>query len=386
MLGCGFAGLEAAVQARLLLGKRAEITAVDRRAHQVYLPRLHEVLSGKLREEDLRLPLEPVFRVLGIRFRHGTVEAVDAENRRVRVDGAWLPYDFLILALGSEVDDAGVPGAGRHGTAFKSLEQVHRARERLLALETGPAEHPPVVIVGGGLEGVEVAGDLLDALGSAASGVVLVEARSRLLPDLPEAAGRLARRVLEARGATLCLGTRTVRVTEDRVCLSDGKRLPYGLLVWAGGVRPPEILRDSGLALDEGGWLAVDPCLRSRSHPEVLGAGDVIGIAPGQWQRRASHALDQGGLAALNVHAAISGYRPMRYVPRFRPVLFSLGETTGVMVIGENVRSGAELLGLKRRLLEVHWARYSVGLLARRLDASLPGYAARYFLWKALAW
>jgi NADH dehydrogenase len=159
ILGGGFAGLSAALELR---PDRHEVTLIDRNRWFEFLPNIHELLSGVKTPELLRLPLDRTLKRAGHRFVRDTVTGIDTEKRTVstrRRDA--IGYDALIVAFGGVDATRGVPGVAEHAMPFKSVDQCHRIGKRLarLAERRKPAQ---VVIVGGGLEGVEALGEIRD--------------------------------------------------------------------------------------------------------------------------------------------------------------------------------------------------------------------------------
>lgn len=379
ILGGGFAGLAAALAMR---SDRHDVTLVDRRPCFEFLPNIHELLSGVKTPELLRLPLGRTLERAGHRFVRDTVTEIDLDRRRIATSRrrAGIGYDALIVALGGVDATRGVPGVVEHAMPFKSVEQCDRIGKRLdrLARRRKAAR---VVIVGGGLEGVEALGELLRRHRDGGMQVTLVEARERLLPEAPAA--------LDAHVRTLCapypvafeLRAPVQRVEPKRVVLRDGRALPSDLTIWTGGPAPPDLLARCGLA-PAGGWAPVSATLQSESHPEIFVAGDAAEL-PTPLAKQGYHALDMGACAARNAAQLLAGRRLARFRPSGKPTLVSFGDLGCFLVTGRGVLAGPALAIAKEAVFELVMAQLDAGPLWRRLPgaARRAEQAARTLLW-----
>lgn len=194
---------------------------------------------------------------------HGRVEG-DA----VVVDAVAHPYDFLIVAVGTQ--PAGLPGIDMdHATVLTSDDvlQLERIPKRLLVL-------------GGGVIGCEFA-SLFAALGSE---ITIVEMLPRILAPVDAKSTAYFQRLLEADGVRVLAGRRLAGVTEYRsdgltVELDDGTVLDGDALLVSIGRKPQTRgigLEESGVVIDERGHIVVDDLLRT-ANPKIYAAGDCIG-------------------------------------------------------------------------------------------------------------
>ncbi len=382
ILGGGFAGLAAA---RTLGADRHEVTLVDRRAAFEWLPNIHELLSGVKSPEALRLPLRPLMDVLGHRFVRDEVTEIDPIERVVslRRRRRPLPYDALIVACGGVDATRGVAGVTEHAIGFKSVDECRRIGRRLakLAARRKPSR---VVVVGGGLEGVEALGEILRLSSGTSLRVTLVEAGPRLLPDTPEATDPYVRKLCADEDVDFETGTPVERIEAGSVVLSDGRILSSDLTIWTGGPAPPELLARSGLAARQT-WAPVDRTLQSKDHPDLFVAGDAAEL-PTPLARQGYHALDMGVCAARNVehHLADRPLEPFR--PSSGPMLVSFGDRSCLLVAGKRVLAGPALSAVKEAVFEVVMAQLDGPPLPARLEgvAQRAARAARRLLWPTL--
>jgi NADH dehydrogenase len=383
ILGGGFAGLAAALELR---ADRHDVVLVDRRTGFEFLPNIHELLSGVKAPELLRLPLAPLLRGAGHRFLHDTVTAIDAVARTITTqrDGHTIAYDALILALGGVDATHGVPGVVAHALPFKSVEQCHRIGRRLLRL-TESGTPGKVVIVGGGLEGVEALGEILRRHRSSRLQVTLVEARGRLLAEAPAALDGHVRELCEPYPIDFALGVPVKCVQKNGVVLDDGRLLPSDLTIWTGGPAPSPLLARSGLA-PEGSWAPVETTLRSVSFPDVFVAGDAADL-PTPLSKQGYYALDMGRCAASNVERLRRGRQPTAFRPSRKPTLISFGDLSCFLVLDGRVLAGPALAAAKEAVFELVMAQLDAQPWWRRLPRMLARgeQATRRLLWPSVS-
>jgi NADH dehydrogenase len=383
ILGGGFAGLAAA---RELRADRHRVTLVDQRRGFEFLPNIHELLSGVKTPELLRLPLDRAVRRAGHAFVHDVVVGIDPAARTVSTQRrrSALGYDALIVALGGADATRGVPGVGENAYRFKSVEQCARIGRCLarLAARRKPAR---VVIVGGGLEGVEALGEILRRHRKSRLHVTLVEARDRLLPEAPAVLDRHVRKVCAPHGVAFEMGTPVQRVEATAVVLADGRSLPSDLTIWTGGPAPPALLTECGLA-PAGGWAPVDATLQSRGHPEIFVAGDAADL-PTPISKQGYHALDMGVCAARNAERCLAGRALAPFRPSGKPTLISFGDLDCFLVVGGRVLAGPPLAAAKEAVYELVMAQLDEAPWWRRLPrmAERTQRAARTLLWPSVS-
>jgi NADH:quinone reductase (non-electrogenic) len=353
VLGGGFAG----VAALRSLPPRFRVTLVDERDAFEFLPNIHELISGLKTPELLRLPLAPLARRARARFVHARVEEIDPERRRVVLtDGRSLPYDALIFALGGVNAAHGVAGVERFAWPFKSVDQVARIAARLDELAGEAGEPQPVVVVGGGLEGVEALGEILrrDPEGKAFL-PTLIEAGPRLLPGAPAGVARSIARHAEQRGVVVRTGVPVSALGAEQVVLASGARLPSRCTIWTGGPAPSPVLAASGLAAP-GRWCDASETLAHPLHPEIFVCGDAAEL-PKPLPRQGYHALDMGSQAARNAARWLAGAKPEPFRAQEKPALIAFGDLDTYLVWGRFALASPLLAGTKEAVYELLMAR-----------------------------
>jgi NADH dehydrogenase len=383
ILGGGFAGLAAA---RGLEAERFDVSLVDRRRAFEFLPNIHELLSGVKSPELLRLPLERTVTGLGHRFVNDTVTGIDPDERAVTVEGRRpIGYDALVVALGGVDATRGVAGVTDHAHPFKSVDDCARIGGRLAELDASGGQ-ARIVIIGGGLEGVEALGEILRRYRrNGRLGVTLVEARERLLPEAPAALDRQVRGLCRPFNVAFEMDAPVASIESDRVLLGDGRDLAADLVIWTGGPAPPPELSGAGLAR-EGGWAAVNESLQSIDHEEVFVVGDAAEVSHAV-SKQAYNALDMGECVAANVARLADGRALVPYRPSPKPTLISFGDLTCFMVVGERSASGAALSAGKEAVFELVMAQLDTAPWWRRIPGATAraGQAVHELLWPTMS-
>ncbi len=383
ILGGGFAGLSAA---RSLRPDRHDVTLIDRSPWFEFLPNIHELLSGVKTPELLRLPLDRNLQRAGHAFVRDTVTAIDPVARTVatRRRRKGIAYDALIVALGGVDRTRGVDGVVEHALPFKSVEQCERIGKRLgrLAARRKPAH---VVIIGGGLEGVEALGEILRRHRDGGLHVTVVEARSRLLPETPSALDSHVRQLSWPHAVAFELNAPVARIEKDAVVLQDGRSLPSDCTIWTGGPGPPTLLAECGLA-PANEWAPVDATLQCPAYPEIFIAGDAAEL-PTPLSKQGYHALDMGECAGRNVGRWLAG-RPLRpFRASGKPMLISFGDLSCFLVAGGRALAGPSLAAMKEAVFELVMTQLDAQPWWWRLPrmAGRAERAARRLLWPTVS-
>lgn len=348
--GGGFAGLQAALR----LGRRHRVTVVGPSAHFEFLPNIHELVSGLKAPRDLRLSLHSLLRRAGHAFVQAGVAGIDMERRRLSTDdGGKHAYDLLLVAIGGAGAFYGVEGARRYALSFRTVDDCAAIGARLQALAAGGGGR--VVIVGGGLEGVEALGEILRAYRDRFE-VTLVEGRGKLLPEVGVDLDSAIRRSCEGLPVRLLTGRRVQGVEPERVVLDDGEALPTEAVIWTGGLVPPGLLSACGLSPAAKSWAPVYPTLQSTRDGRVFIAGDAAEFAT-PLSKQAYHALDMGAHAAGNIERMLAGRALRPFAPSEKPMLVSFGDRDTFLIGKETALAGAPLSGAKEAVYQLVMAK-----------------------------
>jgi len=358
VLGGGFGGVAATRHLERFCGEQrgVEITLVSRDNFFVLTPLLFEACSGTLELRHCAQPIRPALR--RARFVEANVETVDVERRVVHAVAAEggtyeLPYDQLIVALGASTNQALIPGSTSAFT-FKTMADALVLRNHLIErFERADAATDPemrrryltVVVIGGGLVGVELLGELT----AFADDVLryyprlrredvrfhLFEAGKRILPEIDPTLAEKAMTVLQRRGADIRAATPVRAIEPGRVHLA-AETIDAATIVLAAGIVPNAVASRIAVAHDDRGRIAVDATMRSRSHPDVWALGDCAAIPSPDgklYPALAQHANREARQVARNVAAVAGGREPSAFVFRSLGTMAALGHTDAVATV-----------------------------------------------------
>ncbi|MFC9962750.1 NAD(P)/FAD-dependent oxidoreductase [Nocardia ignorata] len=306
VLGAGYAGANAAGRlAKRLHPADVDITVVNADPEFVERVRMHQLAAG----QDLRSrPLTEVFAGTGVRVRLGRVTAVDVDHKTVTVDdGDEIVYDTMVYALGS-IATADAPGAAEHAYDIAGKQSALRTRTRLASLGAGAT----VLVVGGGLTGIEAATEIAEARTDL--GVVLV-ARGGLGDWLSDKARRHLRAAFDRLGITVREHTDIARVLESGAVTCDGDVIHAEMTVWTAGFAVHPIPTATTLTVSDTGRIVVDETMRSISHPDFYAVGDAA-LAPGAGGDPLRMSCASGVPTAYQAADAIAARLTGRAVPR----------------------------------------------------------------------
>src|SRR5690349_8551217 len=383
--GGGFGGFYAArTLARVLPAHSARVRLVTEDNFMLYTPLLPGAAAGTLEPRHVVVPLREELRRTDLRL--GTVCSAEPAQSRLTVRTAeghaeQLSYDDLIVSLGSVSRILAVPGLA---------ENVEDPTVRQAWLT--------YVFVGAGCAGLEGLAELQDFAADVielyprcrTQGMrwILVEARDRVMPEIPPSLAQFATRELRGRGIEIRTSTTLDEVTETTARLSDGEVVPTRTVAWTAGVKPHPVINDLNLPLDQHGRIRTDRTMRVEGLDNVWAIGDAAAVPdPAKLDQpsppTAQHAIRQGRRVARNVAASLGTgkVRPFRY--RTLGVFVDMGRGEAVAsTLGIRWRGApawwlartyhlAMMPGIKRKLrLLVDW---NVGLLFGRDTSELGG-------------
>ena len=420
IVGGGAGGLELATRLGDTLGRRgvADVTLVEKTQTHVWKPKLHEIAAGSMDMSDHEVGYLAQSHWHHFRYRVGEMTGLDRERREVQVAPHFdeegrqvtppraVPYDTLVIAVGSQSNDFGTPGVAAHAMRLESAADAQRFHQRMINAcirahaQTEPLrpEQLHVAIIGAGATGVELAAELhrttrevvaygLDRVDADKDiQVTVVEAAPRVLPALPERLSLATEKLLRELGVNVLTNARVAAVQAGGVQLADGRLLPAELIVWAAGVKAPDFLKDiAGLETNRVNQLVVRPTLQTSRDDDVFAFGDCAacdwpeanhgkgGLVP----PRAQAAHQQATHLVQQIRRRLAGQPLLAYRYRDFGSLVSLGEysTVGSMMGGliggsmmvEGLFAKLMYLSLyKMHELALHgWTKVALDTLAR---------------------
>ncbi len=355
VIGAGFGGLAAV---RALRNKPVDVTWIDRRNHHLFQPLLYQVATAALSPADIACPIRRIARYCdNVSVVMDEVVDIDVEQKTVRTPNQTFPYEFLVVATGSETSYFGREKWQRFAAGLKTLEEATAIRNAiLLALER--AEGAPsaeerkrlltFVLIGAGPTGVEMAGAIADLskhmlardfphIKPATISVTLVEAEDQLLPGFPGPLAAFTRRTLEDMGVEVRTGTMVEDIDENAVCFA-GQRRPAGLIIWSAGVKATPVAKWLGVEADKKGRVRTVSDLSLPGHREVFVIGDAALFIDENDQPLpglAAVAKQQGTFAGRRILDLASGReRSQRFRYRDWGMLATMGRASAVADFG----------------------------------------------------
>src|SRR5215831_2188831 len=366
ILGGGFGGIYTARHLEGLFKRRSdvEIVLVSRDNFLLMTQLLFEVFSGTLDVRHASFPIRAFLRTT--RFVEATVRGIDLERRVVHLaaqgERGELAYDQLVLALGARTNRVMIPGS-EHAFTFKTLADAFVLRNHVIErferadVETDPRRKRQLLtfaIIGGGLVGVELFGELtefVDGITHCYPHVsrdevrfLLLEGTDRIMPEMdPKLAAYGARVLGKGRGAEIRTNTRVRAIEPGKVHLapsplpatgergrSEGETIEADSIVLVAGIVPNPVVAGLPVERDKRGHIVVDGTMRCPSRPEVWALGDCASIpAPDgkPYPNLAQHALREARVLARNICGVMSGRPPQPFVYSTLGMMGSLGHS-----------------------------------------------------------
>ncbi len=413
VVGGGAAGLQLATQLGDKLGRRgkAHVTLVDRARTHIWKPLLHEVAAGSLDVGHHAVDYLHHAHQHHFRYRIGEMVGLDREARCIRLAASHdaegrevtpersVPYDTLVMAVGSTTNDFGTPGVAEHAIALDTQAQAVRFHQRLVNAmlrahtQTGPVRPGQlhVTVIGAGATGTELAAELHRTLRHVVGTgldridpdkdlkITLVEAADRILPAVPHRLSAEVMALLAKIGVEVRVRARVTEVRADGVALADGSFIPSELVVWAAGVKAPPFLQGiGGLETTRTNQLVVGPTLQTTRDPDIFAMGDCayfVEVGTGTpVPPRAQAAHQQATYLVRQIPAKMDGrpLTPFKY--RDFGSLVSLGEYSTVgslmgFIQGKNMFIAGLFARLMYRSLYKMHERALHGTVKTALDA-----------------
>lgn len=387
VLGGGFGGVYTARHLEKLCVRRPDVEIVLASRDNFFLmyPLLFEACSGTLEVRHCCVPIRAFLQTA--RFVEATVHHIDLDRRVVHTaalegEAYDLPYDQLVLALGAMTNEKVIPGSESAFT-FKTLADAVVLRNHLIErFERADVEADPgrkrrlltIVVIGGGLVGVELFGELtafvdeiIQFYGHVCRDEVrflLLQAVDRIMPEIDPELADYATRVLTARRGVEVRTIAPVQAVEPGKVHLKGETIEAGTIVLAAGIVPNPVVADLPVEKDRRGHIIVDATMRSKSHPELWALGDCAFVpAPDgkPYPALAQHALREAKVLARNIHAVLNGKPPEPFVYHTVGLMGSLGHKKGL----------AQVLKVRLRGFPAWWVRRTYYLW------QMPGWGRR---------
>ncbi|MGE5615927.1 MAG: FAD-dependent oxidoreductase, partial [Bacillota bacterium] len=287
-----------------------EITLVSPYERQLYSGMVPGVIAGHYALDDCAIALGPLATRAGARFQRASVSLVDPVRREAMLaDGNKIAYDLLSLDIGCAMTIASAPRFA-HAIPIRPLERAIEAWDRLRdAALAGRVRS--ISLVGAGGAGVELALAMAcrmrRSMGDARPHVRLIGDAPEIVPEYSRGARARLTRALRRFAIGVHAGTGAAAIGKDFVRLEGGLEFASDATFWTAGGEAPTVIRDSGFATDDRGYLLVDDCLRSTSHADVFAAGDCATRRDSPRPKAGVFAVRAGPALFTNLRAAMTG-------------------------------------------------------------------------------
>lgn len=328
LLGGGHAHVTVLRRFGMLPINGARITLISPDAHTPYSGMLPGLIADHYTFDEAHIDLAPLARFAGARFLVTSVSRIDPDQRLVYCADGRPPIAYDVLSVNTGSTPVFDPALSLERTVIpvKPVSEFLIAwqglKERVIA---EPSRR--VGIVGAGAGGIELLLSMQYALsrhtGSATaarrgegSGIFHAFTRDEVvLKTHGDAVRKALGAALSARGVAVHTGFNVTGVTAEGV--SDGTRtVALDEVIWVTGAQPPDWFAQSGLKVDERGFLAVNGELQSISHPDIFGAGDAVTMIEDRRPKSGVFAVRQGPVLARNLRARVMNQRLKTYRPQ----------------------------------------------------------------------
>ena len=377
IIGAGYSGILTAqeLSKKLRSRKDVRITLIDKNPYHTMKTELHAAASGRGKPENIKFPLSKIFAGTPVRTAAAYVTDIDFQNKRVNTASGTYSYDYLVIAAGSKPSFFGIPGAEKFSYHLQEYnDAVHLKNHlntvfKLAASEKDPQKRKALltfIIAGAGLTGIELAGELAEAVPLLCTKynipkrevtLEVIDASPRALPGMPKAVSSKAEKILHSNGVRFKFSCSVREVTNCSVVLeSDGKKceIPTHTVIWTAGVTGSDITTQAAGALrsEKGSRLRDNSYLMSVSDPSVFVVGDNMYYSTSAYKKSVPQMVENcessAKTAADNIASLIKGRRLLaRYKPSFHGAMISLGGLKGISYIG------SDRLGIKAVLPSV---------------------------------
>ncbi len=392
ILGAGYAGIRAVQDLTKLFRRNPEyrLILINKHNYHQFITEIHKPAAGTCPAEFARIPISHLIDEDRVEFIKATVTQIKPEENLILFeDGRTQSYDYLIVGLGADPEFYNIPGLEGHRLTLRSVNAARLIRahiEKMFAegKQAPPEERPAywtVIIVGGGMTGIEFAGELAEMKPRLAKEydvplekirIINIEALPNILSEADPELVAHARKVLEEKGVEIITGRPVAKFADNKIYLKDGEVIPSMTVVWSAGIRGNRILEESALETAGRGRVVVDQYLRTKQYPNVFAAGDCaycINPETGKPAAPNAHnAIDMGAVCAKNIYNLEHGKELVPFKEVYLGSATSLGGTAGIADMGKLRFKGVPATVFKE-MINVKYV-FSIGgvpLVMRRL-------------------
>ena len=372
IIGAGYAGITTALKLQKKITKDdVELILVNKHDYHYQTTWLHENAVGVRTDKQTMIPIKELIDQSNVTFIKDTVTALEIKQKKVQLTKSALYYDYLVVALGFEVDTSQIPGLEKYAFTLGTLEQASLLRDQLeMQLTSFNKRHTnsplTIVIGGGGFTGVVYLGELVNRLPALCERynldqsdvkIIAVEKEPSVMPDFDPELGEYAMQYLEAKGVEFRLGTMVKKVESDRVIVEKAGRVEEirsPLLVWSAGVRANRLIEESDIP-DKNGSVEVRDDLSAPGYNDIFVIGDCAAVYPEDsataYRATAQIAIQQAKICASNLVKIVNDEQNLDAFHFNDPgTIASLGRKDAIGIISNNKKIFGSTASILKKL------------------------------------
>jgi len=403
ILGGGYSGIEVLnkIQEKFQDDVNVSISLVSESNFFLHTPMLPEMATGTIEPRHIATPIREFCKRAS--FYHAKVSKIDLDSKKVKIKTIGnkekeLTYDYLVLALGAKTNFFGNKNIEENAFTIKSLDDAIRIRNHVISVleeadqETDSKKRDSLVtfvVVGGGFSGVETVGELNEFVREIATKyyrnipqssikVILVAAHDEILPEIGSL-GNYAKEALRKAGVTIYTNTKLEDVKDNAAILSNKKTIHSDTIIWAGGIKVDDIIKDINTEHHKSGKVIVGKQLRLNSHAEVFALGDCAYIEDPRtgkpYPPTAQHAIREAETVAENLIHKVKGIGfQADFMYDTKGTMAKIGKKDGVALIG-----GHELRGFLAWLVWKQYYLTALPTMEKRIRVGLDWFIDLFF-------
>lgn len=282
-------------------------------------------IAGHYTFDDIHIDLAVLTRYAGARLFIDEVVGIDPDNNRVLcANRPAVPYDVASINIGSTPNTLKVPGAADVVVPVKPINRFAARWEELSSSLGERRGHLRIGVVGGGAGGVELALSVSHRLetmrpahaDSKPFELHLVTQEDEILTTHNRRAAAALNHALSQLGIEVHRNFCVSEVRPGELRNGRGEAIAVDEIMWATEAAAPSWFRDSGLAVDDDGFMMVDATLQSVSHPGIFGAGDAANVVNRRRAKSGVFAVRQGRPLTRNLRRVLVGRAPLPFSPQ----------------------------------------------------------------------
>jgi len=358
ILGAGYGGIITSKSLeKLLRSGEADVTLINKHEYHYLTTQLHKTGVGTAADRQIAMSIPELINPNKTRFLKAAVSSVDINTQEIHLEGEdTIKYDYLLIALGFEVETYGTPGVKENAFEIRSFRSSKIIYHQIIKqFNLYKEDHDPsrltFVVAGGGFTGIEMLGELADGLPKLCKDhdipfekirIVGIEASPSIIPFFPEKSIQYTTEVLEKRNIEVITSTKILECTAEKVVLENNLEIPTRTLIWSCGVKGNTIVHKWGLPIEKG-KIAVDSYLRVKNMKNIFSIGDCSLFMKDERYAlppTAQVALQQAPVCAKNIVATLRGdsLKPFEY--HHKGSVASIGLLAAVGKVGNFRLSG----------------------------------------------